>query len=66
MGDWRDCLSEPQAEAEVAGLRRWTMCGCPLGSDTFVSKLERTLGRRLRPLPVGRPKKEKKTPKPKI
>jgi hypothetical protein len=27
------------------------------GSDRFVSKLETLLGRRVRPLPVGRPKK---------
>jgi len=45
----------------VARLRRWTLRGCPLGSDSFVSKLERTLGRRLRPLPVGRPRKPRKT-----
>jgi len=31
--------------------------GRPLGSDAFISKLETRLNRRLRPLPVGRPKK---------
>jgi len=30
-----------------------------LGSDAFLSKLETLLGRRVRPLPVGRPRKSK-------
>lgn len=33
----------------------------PLGTDKFISKLEVKLGRRLRPLPAGRPKKKKTT-----
>ena len=28
-----------------------------MGSDSFLAKLETLLGRRVRPLPVGRPKK---------
>jgi len=42
-------------ETQAAGLRRSTCRGRPLGSDGFLSKLEHRLGRRLRPLPVGRP-----------
>jgi len=34
--------------------------GRPLGSDSFLSKLETLLGRRLRLLPVGRPRKKQK------
>jgi len=30
--------------------------GRPLGTDKFISKIEVKLGRRLRPLPIGRPK----------
>jgi putative transposase len=41
-------------------LRLNTHTGRPLGSDSFLSKLEKLLGRRVRPLPVGRPKKSKK------
>ena len=63
VGDWSQWLTRPEDEAVVARLRRWTLRGCPLGSDSFVSKLERTLGRRLRPLPVGRPRKPRKTTK---
>jgi hypothetical protein len=40
-------------------LNRPTHTGRPLGSDGFISKLEKKLGCRLRPLPVGRPKRQK-------
>jgi len=57
--DWREVLTEPLDEADVAGLRRATARGRPLGSDRFLAELERALGRRLRPRPVGRPRKQK-------
>jgi putative transposase len=45
-------------EAEtLRKLRSATRTGRPLGSDAFLARLERALGRRLRPQPVGRPKK---------
>lgn len=56
---WKAALLESQDEAEVACLRRCTHRGRPLASDKQVSKLERRLGRRLRALPVGRPKKRR-------
>ena len=59
--DWRDVLAERLEEADVAALRRATGWGRPLGSDRFLAKLERALGRRLRPLPVGRPRNRKRT-----
>ncbi len=40
-------------------LRNNTHTGRPLGSDGFMSKLEKIFGRRIRPLPVGRPKKQR-------
>jgi len=55
--DWRALLCEPEDELAVHRLRSSTHTGRPLGSDSFVAKLERRLGRRLRPLPVGRPQK---------
>ena len=55
---WREALTRPEDAARVAKLRLWTSRGRPLGSDRFVAKLERLLGRRLRPLPVGRPRKK--------
>lgn len=55
--DWRAVLCEPEDELAVHRLRSNTHTGRPLGSDSFVAKLERRLGRRLRPLPVGCPRK---------
>ena len=54
---WRNELAEGLTEEEVARIRLRTQTGRPLGSDGFLSKLETRLGRRVRPLPVGRPRK---------
>ena len=56
---WRKELAEGLTEEEAARIRVRTQTGRPLGSDGFVSKLETLLGRRVRPLPVGRPRKSK-------
>lgn len=56
---WRERLMEREDEEAVAQLRLWTSCGRPLGSDRFVARLETLLGRRLRPLAHGRPRKVK-------
>ena len=56
-GRWRKAL-QARDDEEVAGLiRASTHTGRPLATDGILSKLERKLGRRLRPLPVGRPRK---------
>ncbi|MEW6203272.1 MAG: transposase [bacterium] len=57
--DWREELSSADDAGAMENLRVRTRTGRPLGSDSFISKLEVRLGRRLRPLPVGRPKKKK-------
>ena len=57
-GDWREALGEAVTDEQGGQLRQSTSRGRPLGSDSFVSKLEVALNRRLRPLPVGRPKKQ--------
>jgi putative transposase len=54
---WRSELNGPLTAEEVAGIRLRTRTGRPLGSDAFLSKLETLLGRRVRPLPIGRPRK---------
>jgi len=56
---WADVLKEREDDDIVFKLRASTHTGRPLGRDSFLSKLEHTLGRRLRPLPVGRPMKKK-------
>ena len=43
----------------MQALRRHTQTGRPLTGEAFLAKLENQLGRRLRLLPVGRPRKEK-------
>jgi putative transposase len=60
---WRKELAEGLTDEEVVRLRLRTRTGRPLGSDRFLSKLETRLGRRLRPLPVGRPP-QSRTPAP--
>jgi hypothetical protein len=55
---WQAELRSPEDAEGVSRIRLSTHRGRPLGSDSFLSKLEHGLGRRLRPLPVGRPKKK--------
>ena len=54
---WRKWLrgSDPDSDEN---LRAATWKGRPLGNSAFVRKLERMLGRRLRPRPRGRPREE--------
>ena len=60
-GTWKDALRVPLTAEEAAGVRASLSRGRPLGSDTWLAKMETKLNRRLRPRPVGRPKKEKRT-----
>ena len=55
---WREVLTRPQDAEMVEAIRTLTQRGRPLGSDRFISKVEAHLGRRLRALPVGRPRKK--------
>ena len=57
---WRDLLTRTDDEQQLARFRLCTSRGRPLGSDKFVAKLETLIGRRLRPLPRGRPVKNSK------
>jgi putative transposase len=54
---WKERVRRPEDEKAVLAVRANTRTGRPLGSERFLSQLERRLGRRLRPLPVGRPRK---------
>ncbi len=53
---WKAQLEQKEDDAEVSAIRLCTTRGRPLCTDSFMSKLERRLGKRLRALPVGRPK----------
>ncbi len=57
---WREVLEHGVDEAFAEEFRRKTQTGRPLGGDSFLSKLEHQLGRRVRALPVGRPRKPRK------
>lgn len=54
--DWRARLQLPGDGEFERRLRSDTRAGRPLGSDDFVGKIERLLGRRLRPRSAGRPR----------
>jgi hypothetical protein len=49
-------LSSVAEEAMAQRIREATRGGWPLGSEAFVHELEQLAGRRLHPLPPGRPK----------
>ena len=68
LSDWYEQMPAPACRKELsrvllkrklAQIGRRTHTGRPLGRDRFLSKLEALLGRRLRALPPGRPKKGK-------
>lgn len=56
--DWKKFLEKVQSKEQIKQIRLSTHTGRPLASDSFISKLEKLLNKRLRPLPVGRPKKK--------
>jgi hypothetical protein len=57
IGDWRAFLNSAVPEAELRDIRRHARTGRPLGDETFLARLERIVGRALRPKKPG-PKKE--------
>ena len=54
--EWREYLKSDPAPADMSALRKRTRTGRPLGSERFILQTERVTSRRLRPLPLGRPK----------
>ena len=57
--DWREVLGPTRLEenAAMAALRQATLTGRPLGSESFVKRLEGMFARKLDPKRTGRPKK---------
>ena len=47
--NWKEMLTHGDDKETLAALRLHTQTGRPLASDSFLSKLEHTLGRQLRP-----------------
>jgi len=58
--EWKKWLGEKEEKETAQKIKARLYTGRPLGSDVFISKLEHALGRRLRALPVGRPKRAQK------
>lgn len=57
VNDWRSLLKLGSSKQEAELMRRHERTGRPLGEERFVSRLEGTLGRVLRPQKPGRKKK---------
>jgi putative transposase len=55
--EWKTELSRGIDDEQLSRIRLSTHTGRPLGTDSFLSKLEKMLGRRVRPLPIGRPRR---------
>jgi putative transposase len=56
--NWRQILEKAQPKDQIESIRLNTHTGRPLAGDSFISKLEKLLNKRLRPLPIGRPRKK--------
>lgn len=59
IGDWSAWLAEGDSEDELVIIRRNIEKGLPCGSDKFIDKLGKRIGRALQYRPLGRPGKEK-------
>ena len=62
VDDWRGLLDSAIPEEQLRALREHARTGHPLGSTTFVDRLEQAIGRVLRPKKPGRPPKLLKRP----
>lgn len=58
--DWQEYLSQREDASAITKIRGNTLSGKPLGSKNFITKLEKFFGKRITPLPRGRPKKKQK------
>ena len=60
--EWREILAAGSQDGECEAVRRATNTGEPLGPAEFIAALERRVGKRLRVLERGRPKKAPESP----
>lgn len=54
---WKQYVDSVEDENMIHNIKKYTMTGRPLGSPSFVEKLEKKFDKRLSALPKGRPKK---------
>ena len=57
--NWNDFLKHDVQDAEIELFRQHERTGRPLGVDSFIEKLERLLGRKLKPQKPGPKGKDK-------
>ena len=62
VGDWKAFLNSAVREEEVRDLQEHSRTGRPLGSATFLERLENIVGCVFRPQKAGRPSKLRKLP----
>ena len=56
---WMQFIDSDENREDVEAIRKQTMTMRPLGTEGFITKLSRKLGRESRAVPKGRPKKER-------
>ena len=56
QSQWIDFIDKSDEPDDISMIRKYTMTGRPLGSNSFVGKLEKMFDERLHALPIGRPK----------
>ena len=57
--DWLGYLEEGENDAIVDAIRNNSKTGRPCGDDSFIQTIEDIVGRKLKALPKGRPRKAK-------
>jgi putative transposase len=57
--NWSSWLADPEDETVLVNIRLQTRTGRPLGHEDFLADLESRLGRRVRALANGRPRRRK-------
>jgi len=57
--DWLLFLKEKDSDELIKDIRKYSLTGRPCGDQAFIQTMEGLLGRRLRPMAWGRPRKEK-------
>jgi len=60
--DWSKYLEEKEEQNTIKEIRANTLTGRPSGSAEFVARLEQKFGKKLKPLPGGRPRKHGSCP----
>lgn len=52
--EWRNYLEEIDREEDIDKIKKYTRTGFPLGSDEFIDRLEKKVGKKLKAAPRGR------------